>query len=144
MSDYLDYLKESTNTVKSHDKLSKLLLVLAYLLIWAIAIIAFWFFTEPDQAMGYGVMYLWIVLPVTTFIVSFIVGKRNYFNQYKYIGCILLGIMYMLSEYATFSAANMNTFNHINMPDFSMILIGAFISLAGMIIGQLFHKMKKD
>ena len=34
MKDYLDYIEESTNTVKSKTRLSKLLVVLSYLVIW--------------------------------------------------------------------------------------------------------------
>ena len=33
MKDYLDYIEESTNTVKSKTRLSKLLVVLSYLVI---------------------------------------------------------------------------------------------------------------
>ena len=45
MKDYLDYIEESTNTVKSKTRLSKLLLVLSYLVIWAFNIMASWRFS---------------------------------------------------------------------------------------------------
>ena len=45
MKDYLDYIEESTNTVKSKTRLSKLLLVLSYLVIWAFNIMASWCFS---------------------------------------------------------------------------------------------------
>ena len=35
MKDYLDYIEESTNVVKSKDKLSKLVLISSYLVIWS-------------------------------------------------------------------------------------------------------------
>ena len=44
MKDYLDYIEESTNTVKSKTRLSKLLVVLSYLVIWAFNIMASWRF----------------------------------------------------------------------------------------------------
>ena len=34
MSDYLDYLEESTNMVKNRNRLSRLILLAAYLMIW--------------------------------------------------------------------------------------------------------------
>lgn len=77
MSDYLDYLEESTNTVKSRNKLSMLILVLTYLVIWALSIIIFWFFTSGSDAMGYSLMFLWIILPVTTFVISLLIGKKT-------------------------------------------------------------------
>ena len=36
MSNYLDYLEESTNSVKSKNKLSKIILIATYLGIWAL------------------------------------------------------------------------------------------------------------
>ena len=51
-----------------------------------------------------------------------------------------MGGVYMLAEYATFSVANMVAFSKINLPEFSMIIIGAVISLLGMGIGALIHR----
>lgn len=50
--------------------------------------------------------------------------------------------MYMLAEYATFSAANMISFDKINMPQFSLILIGAIISQTGLVVGTFINYVK--
>ena len=97
MPDYLDYLEESTNVVKSKKSLSKLILIATYLVIWAIALI---------------------------------------------VSAIIFGIMYMLAEYATFSAANMASFDNFNMPELGMLFAGAVISLAGLAIGAGIHRVK--
>ena len=52
MSNYMDYLEESTNTVKSQKKLSLTILLATYLGIWAFALIVFWFFISGSDAMG--------------------------------------------------------------------------------------------
>lgn len=135
MSNYLDYLEESTNTVKSKKKLSMIILIVTYLGIWAISLIAFWFFHSGSDALGYSIMYLWVLLPVTTFVISLLIGKNNYWGNWKWLFTIGFGIMYMLAEYATFRTANMITFNKINMPEFVMIPMGAVISFVGMGIG---------
>ena len=62
MSNYLNYLDESTNTVKSKNKLSMLILFVTYLGIWAVSLIVFWFFINSSDAMGYSIMYLWVLL----------------------------------------------------------------------------------
>lgn len=142
MSDYLSFLEESTNVVKSNNKLSKLILIISYLVIWAISLIVFWFFTSSSDAMGYSVMFLWILLPVTTFIYSLLIGKNNYWGNRKWLFPLGFGIMYMLAEYATFSAANMISFSKINAPEFSMILIGAIISAIGLGIGAAINNLK--
>lgn len=66
MSNYIEYLEESTNTVKSRVRLSKIILIVTYLSIWAFALIMFWFFISSSDAMGFSLMFLWIILPVTT------------------------------------------------------------------------------
>lgn len=143
MSDYLDYLEESTNIVKSRNKLSMLILVLTYLVIWAMSIIIFWFFTSGSDAMGYSLMFLWIILPVTTFVISLLIGKNNYWDKWKW-GCpLVLGVMYMLAEYATFQSSNMIAFDKINAPSWEMILVGAIISIFGLSIGEIANLCRK-
>ena len=62
MKTYYDYLEESTNVVKSNANRNRIITILAYLLIWAFAMIVFWFFTSGSDAMGYSLMCLWIIL----------------------------------------------------------------------------------
>ena len=143
MSNYLDFLEESTNTVKSRNKLSLLILVLTYLVIWAISIIVFWFFTSGSDAMGYSLMFLWILLPVTTFVVSLFIGRNNYWGKRKWISSLVLGVMYMLAEYATFQSSNMIAFDKINAPRWEMILSGGIISIIGLCIGEIANLCKR-
>lgn len=142
-SNYINYLEESTNTVKSKNKLSKIILIASYLLIWAFSIITFWFFTDNSDAMGYSLMCFWVVLPVTTFVISLLIGKNNYWGKCKWLSSLALGIMYMLAEYATFSTANMIAFDKINSPDWGMIVAGAIISLVGLGIGTAVYSIKQ-
>lgn len=81
MSDYLNYLKESTDTVRSKRNLTQIIIIAVYLLIWAFSMIVFWFFTGGSDAMGYSLMFLWILLPVTTFVLSVVIGKSNLFGK---------------------------------------------------------------
>ena len=142
MSDYLNYLEESTNTVRSKNKLSMIILLATYLGIWAVSLITFWFFISGTDSMGYSIMFLWVLLPVTTFVISLLIGKNNYMGRWKWFFSIAFDIMYMLAEYATFSAANMISFDKINMPQFSLILIGAIISQTGLVVGTFINYVK--
>ena len=137
MTTYLEYLEESTNVVKSKTNFSKLILVITYLLIWASSLIVFWFFTEDSDAMGYSLMFLIILLPVTTYAISMIIGLNNLFGKWKWLTPIILGIMYVLLDYATFSAANMTAFNKLNAPTLEAFPMIALISLFGLSIGSL-------
>lgn len=136
-SNYLDYLENSTNTVKSKTKLSKIVLFSVYIFIWAVSEIIFWFFTEPSDAMGYSLMFVWIIMPVTTFTVSFITGKNGFLKRFKWMLPLLLGIMFMLVPYSTLTFSNMTAFHTFRWPDLPMLPIGAAISYAGIIAGLL-------
>lgn len=144
MSNYINYLEESTNTVKSKTRLSKIILITTYLCIWVFALIMFWFFKSGSDAMGYSLVFLWILLPVTTFVISLLIGKNNFWGNRKWFAAIAFGIMYMLAEYATFSIANMlfNPYANFNMPNFGMLIAGMIISAIGLGIGTLMSHFK--
>lgn len=142
MTDCLDCPEDSTSVVKSKNRLSKIIIIATYLGIWAIALIVFWLFTDGSDAMGYSLVFMWVILPVTTFAISLAIGKNNYWGKAKWISPLVFGATYMLAEYATFSAANMAAFNKVNMPQFGMIPVGAIISAVGLGIGVIFNHMK--
>jgi len=140
MSGYYDFLEESTNVVKSTGNRNKIIIILSYLLIWALAMIVFWFFTSGSDAMGYSLMYLWIILPVTTFVESVLIGKNDFWGKEKWGSTLFFGLMYMLAEYGTFKMANNIAANKINAPDWEMIVVGAIISTIGILLGSLWKK----
>ena len=117
MSDHLNNLEEKENTVKSRNKLSAIILIAVYLGIWTLSLLSFWMFDSGSDALGYSIMYLWILLPVTTFVVSLIIGINNYWGHKKWFIAIGFGVMYMLAEYGTFSVANMISFGKLNVPE---------------------------
>ena len=123
-----------------HNIRNKIIIILSYLLIWALAMIVFWFFTSGSDAMGYSLMYLWIILPVTTFVESVLIGKNDFFGKGKCGFTLFFGLMYMLAEYGTFKMANNIATNKINAPDFGMIVAGVIISAIGIFLGSLWKK----
>ena len=135
----IEHLEESTNVVKARQRFSKLVLVIAYLVIWALSIIVFWVGGRGD-AMGYSLVVLYLVLPVSTLVVAFFVGKGEQWGKAKWIMPLFFGILYMLVPYATFSLSNMIAFDKINLPEFSAILPGAILSALGIAIGTVVKK----
>lgn len=137
----VEYLENSTNVVKSRQKLSNLVTILSYMIIWAVSVIVFWAVNEVDAAV-YSILVLWLVLPTVTFVTSALIGK-NFESDKKWLWSIFFGMMYMLAEYLSFSLANMVLFNKINAPDFYCLVIGCALSLVGMAIGHFVKKKKK-
>lgn len=121
---------------------NKLAVILAYLLVWGVSMIVYWFLISGSDAMGYSLTFLWIVLPVTTFVVSFVIGKRGYWGRGKWAAAPLLGVMYMLAEYGTFGISNNVAFGRLNAPEWGMLVAGAAVSVAGMMLGTLLDKKR--
>ena len=129
MKDYLDYIEESTNAVKSKTRLSKLLLVLSYLVIWAFNIIASWRFSAGSitEAQAGGVQ--WLVLPAVTIILSLLIGKNNYWGKHKWLAPIGFGLMLMLSVYASYGMRESLNFNRVDLQTLSFFFIGTIASM---------------
>ena len=100
--------------------------------------------TNVVKSNANSLMFLWIILPVTTFIVSVVIGKNNFWGKGKWAFTIFFGAMYMLAEYGTFKMANNIAFNKLNAPDFGMIVAGAIISAIGMLVGSLCNKKRPN
>lgn len=140
---YLHYLQESTDVVGSRERLSKLILAAAYLGIWAFAVIAFWFFTGPADAMGYSLMFLWVLLPIASFVVSLLIGEHGYWGRGKWGIPLLMGALYMLADYATFKAAGMADLRRVSPPNLALLPVGAAVSLTGLAAGTGMRRLRQ-
>lgn len=139
----IKHLDETTNIVKSKNRLRNVLLISVYIAIWVACILFYWVFSGPTDAMVYSLFVFWGILPVTSLITSAIVGKYDFKPRTKIGIVILLGIMFMLCEYFTFSLANMVAFDKFNLPHLDSLFGGILIAAIGMGIGCL-AKHKKD
>ena len=142
-SEYVNYLEKSTDTVESKRRFSLSILAGCYLAIWAFSLLAFWAFTGQTDAMGYALVFLWIVLPAATVIISAFVGAAAASQKIKIAAAAAFGAMYMLAEYATFGAANMAAFGKITAPEFELILVGAALSTIGFGAETAISRIKK-
>lgn len=120
---YIEYLEESTNVVKSKRNLGQIIVCATSLLIWVLALVVFWFFTDGVGAFGYSLMFLYFILPINILVTSLVFGLKNYWGKGKFVLPFINGILYMFSEMFTFGMANflMNKIVSFN-PDEGIIL----------------------
>lgn len=140
----IKHLDESTNIVKSKNRLRKLLPVLVYTVIWVLCVLLFWLYSGRDVGT-YSIFVFWGILPVSTLIISAISGKEDFKPLLK-IGIVgFLSVMYMFCDYLTFSLLNMVSFDKFNLPTLDSFIMGVIFSAVGMAIGSLvlFVKNKK-
>ncbi len=135
----ISHLQESTDTVQSRRRLSKVLLVLTYLVIWVLLLLLFWFM-DPGDAFGYGLLTFWLVLPLATLVLSFLIGKDESWGQWRWAMLFFFGVMYLAMEYGTFTLANVLSAQqpHVYpLPNWAAFFPGALCSAAGLALGSL-------
>lgn len=138
----IDHLEQSTDTVASRNRLARRITVLAYLVVWALVILTFWLGGRQD-AMGYALVNLYLVLPVTTLAASAAVGLDEGWRGVRWLMLLFFGVLYMLAPYATFSLANMASFEQLRLPEAAAMLPGILCAAAGMGIGCLVRRLKQ-
>lgn len=131
----VEHLEESTNTVKSRQRLSKIILVTAYLMIWTMSVLVFWLGGRSD-AMGYSILFFYLILPISTLVISVFIGKDRGWENWRWVMLLFFGVMHMLAPYATFSLSNMMSFDKFNAIEIGDMLPGILCSAAGMAAGS--------
>ena len=89
---------------------------------------------------GYGLALTWAVLPVTFFVSSFIIGKRDWFGKWKWLAGLVFGLMYAMSGSVSSVAAENMEMKSVIWPDFGKLPIGLLVSIAGIAAGLLAEK----
>lgn len=135
------HLEQSTDVVRSRERLSRLLVVLTYLLLWALSILVFWMGLKRE-AMLYSVATFYLVLPLTTLILSALVGWNESWTGLRWLMLLFFGFLYMLAPYATFNVANMLTVERFYLPDLATLLPGLLCAAVGMGVGCGLRRMK--
>ena len=144
MKNYLDYIEESTNVVKSKVKLSKLILILSYLVIWAFNIMVSWFFSAESISEAQAGAFQWLVLPVATIVISLLIWKNDFWGKRKWFAPIGFGLMFLLSVYASYGMRENSIFNQIDLQTITLFFIGAIASVIGIVLGYAFFTVEKN
>ncbi len=139
----IDHLRESTDTVRQRQKLSKLMLLAVYLAVWALCLLSFWvtrWLGGSVDAMGYSLLVLYLILPAATLVLSVWVGRDRAYAETRWLMLLFFGAMYMLAPYATFSLANTLLSGNRHWPELTAMLPGILCAAAGMGIGALLRR----
>ncbi len=129
-------MKNKTN----RKKLFKIILFSAYSAIWLFSIIFFRIAMGPTDALGYGIIFMYIISPLSILLASFFTGINNYFGRLKWLLSVGFGIMHTAIEYLTFNLGTMISQNRLNPPRLEMFWTGLVVSLIGMTIGHIIFR----
>ena len=137
---YREFLEESTNTVKSNEKKSRLILVCVTIGVWALSLMTFFLVKNGTDAVGYSLSVTWAILPILFFAASYIIGVRDWFGKLKWLAALVFSLMYSLSGTVTSILADGVLYRSVVWPDFAKLPLGLAISLAGLLIGVLVRR----
>lgn len=139
----IDHLRESTDTVRQRRRLSKLMILTAYLAIWALCLLSFWvtrWLGGFVDAMGYSLLVFYLILPVATLVLSAWIGRDRAWTGERWLMLLFFGAMYMLAPYATLSLSNMLHSGSRRLPELGAMLPGILCAAAGMGLGSLLRR----
>lgn len=111
--------------------------------IFAIAVFAFWVFAGRSDAMGYGVFYVWGLMPLVSFVTSLVVGLLNVWGRYRALWPALCAILITLLPCVTFDAAHALYFGSLVAPNLIMLIGGCIVSYIGFAVGIVIRSIKK-
>lgn len=114
-----------------------------YFIIWTVSVLVFWLGLNKD-AMGYGVLYLYIVLPIATFFSSLMVGRDNSWGAWAWGICLLLGFMHAAAGYMTYDLSNMLMSDKFLLPQLESIPLMTAIAIAGVSAGKTTTRLKSN
>ena len=111
--------------------------------IFAIAVFAFWAFTGRADAIGYGILYIWGLMPLVSFVTSLVVGLLNIWGRYRVLWPALCAILITLLPCVTFDAAHALHFGSLVAPNLTMLIGGCIVSYIGFAVGIVIRGIKK-
>lgn len=111
--------------------------------IFAIAVFAFWAFAERSDAIGYGILYIWGLMPLVSFVTSLVVGLLNVWGRYRALWPALCAILITLLPFVTFDTAHALHFGSLVAPNLTMLIGGCIVSYIGFAVGIVICSIKK-
>lgn len=93
----------------------------------------------PGDEIGYTLLYFYFLLPIVTFLLSFIIGKLKNIGPIRWILILMFGLLYQSPLLIV--AFNGEDFFDIFITYYDMIYNGVVIALIGMIVGIIIRRI---
>lgn len=135
---YQEFLEESTNTVKAKNRLSRVIILSTYFVVWIVAMIVFWR-VSGNMTNELDVVLRWVLLPVLLLAATVVVAKNDYFGTKKWLCILGAAITFLTVPYTQFVAASdaqMATFT-FKFPNIPYMIVGTAIAICGLALGKL-------
>lgn len=134
----VEYLSESTDLVKSRNKLTRLIEIVSFLFIWSLCIIVLFINRHTNDAVPFAAVFYYI-LPISVVIISVFIGYDKSWGRFKLNMPFLFGFMYLfavMAHYATKYESLRELLGIIPRASSIFIPICIALSYIGLLIGH--------
>ena len=139
MSDYVGYLKESSDVVKSREKHGKLVLIAVYLAIWIGMVVLYWANAQADpDPFGFELVFLYMVMPIAEMVIAYQIGRNNFWKGGKWALIPIFAVLHMELRGVTVgidASIARHEFCGIYFFNLSLLASGAVSAILGMLCG---------
>lgn len=129
-----------TEPIFTLEKIIEVCVSTMFAVIWTMILVWYWRGgnTDPER---YNLFAIKIVLPVTMFLVAFIIGILKKWNYFRFVYVIIFSLMYMLLGYLTVDLSQMLSTGIITLPRWKNLIPGAIVGTLGIVIGTLIRML---
>ncbi|MBR5259137.1 MAG: hypothetical protein IKV48_01450 [Eggerthellaceae bacterium] len=117
--------------------------LIAYAIVWLLSVVAFWTITSGSDAMGYSLVFIWLLNPAAIVVASLCASMKEWPGFAALLLAAGCGLLYMLLSYLTFTLGNIFYTGNISAPDPMLFVVGALASVIGMLIGRVLAKRRE-
>ena len=149
-NNYAEYLAESTDLVRSRNRLAKTVQIGLYLFVWAICALLLYIFGTLMPNAGYhdavgnagrmAMLIFYLILPVTAMVVMFLIGSDGCWGKYKLLPLLFITVMYVIALVIANDAVARNQVELfpalLTLESLGMLLLNFILSLAGLLLGE--------
>ena len=140
---YRNYLKTSTDVVRSNERKSKLILAAVVFGVWALCFAAFFLLKDSESGGLFSLSVSWAVLPILFFAASWIVGRQNWLGRAKWLLVPLFGLLLAAIGSVSTLEAEGAFYRAVTWPDFAKLPVGLLAALAGLLAGILLRRREE-
>ncbi|MBR0138726.1 MAG: helix-turn-helix transcriptional regulator [Firmicutes bacterium] len=134
---YIEYLEESTNTVKSRDRLTGAVAAGVFTVIYTVTQLVFWIFAKGPETAGCTVVFKYILLPVSALILSFLAGRRERWRDRRWGLPAVFALLFLLVPSVTYVSDASMAYMTFIFPNIKYAPAGVISSAAGLLAGKM-------
>ena len=105
------------------------------LVAWLFSLFVFWCVIGPTEALGFGILFLYGLMPAAILGTSLASGLLRPYGRMSWVVVPAAAVLYLLLPWLTFGLANTLSFGRLNPPDPVALAAGAVVPAAGFGIG---------